>query len=136
MAVTPLVFSVLILGKSYHKKDSARWILKNIWKRLSSVNCFVDKAGSLSTSIPHIRKEVRGGEVSKGTTVDDAELQAIAGKLLPHFQVFEGHFVFRPNTAAGRIGVFEINARFGGGFPLAHQAGGTFTNGLRAPWFA
>ena len=29
--------------------------------------------------------------------------------------------------ADGRFAVFEINGRFGGGFPLAHQAGGRFT---------
>jgi len=111
------------------KKDSERWILQEYLEGTEfTVNCFVDKSGSLSTAIPHIRKEVRGGEVSKGTTVDDIELQAIAGKIVATLPGLRGPFCFQAKrTAAGRIGVFEINARFGGGFPLAHQAGGTFT---------
>ena len=32
--------------------------------------------------------------------------------------------------ASGDIRVFEINARFGGGYPLAHRAGATFTSWL------
>jgi carbamoyl-phosphate synthase large subunit len=31
---------------------------------------------------------------------------------------------------AGRAAVFEINARFGGGYPLAHAAGARFTQWL------
>ena len=30
----------------------------------------------------------------------------------------------------GRAAVFEINARFGGGYPLAHRAGATFARWL------
>ena len=31
---------------------------------------------------------------------------------------------------AGTIRIIEINARFGGGYPLAHHAGGRFTDWL------
>ncbi len=111
------------------KKDSERWILQEYLEGTEfTVNCFVDKSGSLSTAIPHIRKEVRGGEVSKGTTVDDTELQAISGKVVATLPSLRGPFCFQAKrTASGRTCVFEINARFGGGFPLAHHAGGAFT---------
>jgi carbamoyl-phosphate synthase large subunit len=33
-------------------------------------------------------------------------------------------------TAAGRYGLFEINARFGGGYPLAHHAGARMSQWL------
>ena len=33
-------------------------------------------------------------------------------------------------TPAGEAAVFELNARFGGGYPLSHMAGGRFTKWL------
>jgi carbamoyl-phosphate synthase large subunit len=94
-----------------------------------TVNAFCDSAGSFRCAVPHLRIEVRGGEVSKGRTERRADLIAIAERIaaLPGAR---GVFCFQAIlTEAGPV-VFEINARFGGGYPLAHRAGAKFTNWL------
>ncbi len=96
-----------------------------------TVNIFCDRAGRVRCAVPHERLEVRAGEVSKGRTQRHAALAAIARRLeqaLPGAWgplCFQG-FVDRDD----RAGIFEVNARFGGGFPLAHEAGATFPRWL------
>jgi carbamoyl-phosphate synthase large subunit len=94
-----------------------------------TINVFCDAAGSLRCAVPHRRIEVRGGEVSKGKTERRPELTAIAEKIakLPGAK---GVFCFQAILSErGPVG-FELNARFGGGYPLAHRAGGTFVKWL------
>lgn len=96
-----------------------------------TVNLFFDQEGTLRAAVPHLRIETRGGEVSKGVTERHSGLMAVAehvGKVLKGAQ---GPLCFQAIvTPEGRIGVFEINARFGGGYPLAHRAGARFTRWL------
>ncbi len=96
-----------------------------------TVNLFFDRSGTLRSAVPHLRCEVRAGEVSKALTWRHPQLQAISraiGAVLPPargvicFQAMvDGH---------GDPAVFEINARFGGGYPVTHQAGAHFTRWL------
>jgi len=92
-----------------------------------TINVLVDQRGRCLCAVPHIRLEVRAGEVSKGTTVKHKGLMELATKiaeLLPgaygalNIQCFLG--------PTGSLQVTEINARFGGGYPLAHRAGADF----------
>jgi carbamoyl-phosphate synthase large subunit len=92
-----------------------------------TINTFVDVYGKCVCAVPHARLEVRGGEVSKAVTRKDRELMNLArdiSEALPgaygplNVQCFK--------SAEGRIAVIEINARFGGGYPLAHEAGAPF----------
>lgn len=92
-----------------------------------TINVLVDQNGRCICAVPHIRLEVRAGEVSKGLTVKDKPLMELAAQIaerLPgaygalNIQVFLG-----PD---GTLQVTEINARFGGGYPLAHRAGADF----------
>jgi carbamoyl-phosphate synthase large subunit len=96
-----------------------------------TVNLFFDRGGALRCVIPHLRHEVRGGEVSKGITARHDALEAIGwslGRLLPGAR---GPLCYQAIVdRAGRASVFEINARFGGGYPLAHHAGATFARWL------
>ena len=94
-----------------------------------TVNVFCDSDGAFRCAVPHRRIEVRSGEVSKGRTERRHDLTEIAGRIatLPGAR---GVFCFQAIlTERGPI-VFEINARFGGGYPLAHRAGGTFVKWL------
>jgi carbamoyl-phosphate synthase large subunit len=96
-----------------------------------TVNIFIDMAGVLRSAVMHRRLQVRAGEVEKGRTERREDLHKLAGligKALPDargvlcFQVIDDQDL-GPQ-------VIEINARFGGGYPLADHAGATFAQWL------
>jgi carbamoyl-phosphate synthase large subunit len=96
-----------------------------------TVNLFFDGTGRMRCAIPHRRCEVRAGEVAKGLTTRHAGLERIAWLL---GQALDGARAALCLQAivddAGAAAVFEINARFGGGYPLAHRAGAPFAQWL------
>src|SRR5207249_141203 len=87
--------------------------------------------GSVACVVPRRRLETRAGEISKGYTVRDAEIEAwgrrVCGRLpdaagpitLQCFRRRDGHLAF-----------IEINPRFGGGFPLSLHAGADYPRWL------
>ncbi len=94
-----------------------------------TVHVYVDRRGRCLCAAPCRRLEVRAGEVSKGLTVKRRPLMELAraiAETLPgasgplNIQIFE--------DVDGSMRVIEINARFGGGYPLAHQAGARFAH--------
>jgi carbamoyl-phosphate synthase large subunit len=91
-----------------------------------TVNCFVDSSGALRAVVPHCRIETRGGEVSKGVTERRSDLQKLAEQVVQAVPGLRGPFCFQVILTGDGPKVFEINARFGGGYPLAHAAGATF----------
>ena len=96
-----------------------------------TVNMFFDRSGRLRCAIPHLRCEVRAGEVAKGIMRRHPELEAIARALGGALPGARGALCFQAIVdAAGRAVVFELNARFGGGYPLAHHAGARFAQWL------
>jgi carbamoyl-phosphate synthase large subunit len=95
-----------------------------------TIDVLVDGDGRGVCAVPRRRLEVRAGEVSKAVTVRSPRLEGLAieiGEALPGafgpitIQVFED---------AGAARVIELNARFGGGFPLSHEAGAVFARWL------
>jgi carbamoyl-phosphate synthase large subunit len=96
-----------------------------------TVNVFFDSAGKLHCAVPHERLEVRNGEVSKGRTERVPSLIEAAHKLALVLPGARGPLCFQAFVGPdGSATVFEINARFGGGFPLAHRAGARFSQWL------
>jgi len=96
-----------------------------------TVNLFFDRAGRLRCVIPHLRCEVRAGEVAKGITRRHAELEAIAWALGEALAGARGALCFQAIVDGdGHPLAFELNARFGGGYPLAHHAGARFAQWL------
>jgi carbamoyl-phosphate synthase large subunit len=95
-----------------------------------TVNVFVDGAGRCRSIVPHFRREIRGGEVSKAITVKNAVLADIARKIVEAIPGFFGAICFQTIVGADGPTVLEINARFGGGFPITHRAGARFTQWL------
>jgi carbamoyl-phosphate synthase large subunit len=96
-----------------------------------TVDVLADRTGRCACAVPRRRLEVRAGEVSKGVTVRSAALQDLAARLcdaLPgaygalNVQVFVDGDVDEPDNLA----VIEVNARYGGGFPLSLEAGADF----------
>jgi carbamoyl-phosphate synthase large subunit len=96
-----------------------------------TVNLFFDRAGLLRCAIPHLRREIRHGEVAKGITRRHPRLERIAWDLGQALEGARGPLCFQAIVdAAGEPWVFEINGRFGGGYPLAHAAGAEFARWL------
>src|SRR5690606_1056922 len=86
----------------------------------------------LANSAPRRRIEVRAGEVSKGVTVRSPQLQQLARDLCEALPGALGTITVQafldgaPDDPAATVAVIEINARYGGGFPLALEAGADF----------
>lgn len=103
-------------------------IAQELWQgREYTVNLFFSADGRLRCAVPHWRIETRSGEVSKGVTVRLDCLLEAARKLESCLPGARGPLCFQAMvTEAGDMAVFELNARFGGGYPLAHRAGAPF----------
>lgn len=90
-----------------------------------TVDVYVDRGGALVCAIPRRRLETRAGEVSKGVTVAHRGLLDLAGRVVAALDDAYGVLNFQcfvdPET--DRLAVIELNARFGGGFPLSDAAG-------------
>ncbi|EQB18525.1 ATP-grasp domain-containing protein [Novosphingobium lindaniclasticum] len=98
-----------------------------------TINMYLDARGRMRSAIPHLRISTRAGEVEKGRTVRDARMIAIAADIAAALEGAEGVLCFQLIDDPDRgPRVFEINARFGGGYPLADHAGGRFAESLLA----
>ncbi|MCW4463449.1 ATP-grasp domain-containing protein [Sphingomonas sp. BT-65] len=96
-----------------------------------TVNIYFDRAGALRSVVPHRRVQVRAGEVEKGVTGRQDQLMEIAGQMAACLPGPYGALCYQAIIAAdGSAKVFEINARFGGGYPLADYAGANFAQWL------
>lgn len=96
-----------------------------------TVNMFFDRNGTLCTAIPHERVQTRAGEVEKGVTCRLPVLVDMARQIAAALPEPRGALCFQAMVAPdGSASAFEINARFGGGYPLAHRAGATFSRWL------
>lgn len=90
-----------------------------------TIDVFSDGSGNLIELVPRRRLKVRGGEVERGVTVDCGDfinyVASIVRALKPYGVINIQCFV----TPTGPV-FTEINARFGGGYPLADAAGACF----------
>lgn len=90
-----------------------------------TVDCLVDHEGRCRVTVPRRRIETRAGEVSKGWIQASDRVERIASEVmhaLPGaFGVLNVQIFYDEDTES--IAVIEINARFGGGFPLSFAAG-------------
>ena len=97
-----------------------------------TVDFAVSRNGHLLGIAARRRIEVRAGEVSKAVTIDHPRLQAAVEKLVvalpgPFGVLNVQAFV---DDVQEDINFIELNPRFGGGFPLAWQAGAQFPTTL------
>ena len=90
-----------------------------------TVDVWVDNNGVCRSAVPRRRIEVRAGEVSKGVTVRDESLMALATDVVNALPGPRGvlNVQMFSDADSGVQQVIEINARFGGGFPLTWAAG-------------
>ncbi len=96
-----------------------------------TINMFISESGELRSAVAHRRLRVRAGEVEKGCTERNPLFRELAEGVLRALPDARGVLCFQAiiDRSAGPR-VFEINARFGGGYPLAHYAGAEYTRWL------
>jgi carbamoyl-phosphate synthase large subunit len=113
---------------------SPDWLADHVVEEIApgqeyTMNVFVDARGVALAAVPHRRIEVRAGEVSKAVTVKNNGLIQVAQSIAQALPGARGPMSIQCFLAPdGAIRVTEINARFGGGYPLTHQAGARFTD--------
>ena len=96
-----------------------------------TVSLYFDAQGRMHCAVPHERLRVRAGEVEKGVTLRNAAIEDLAWRLGEALEGARGALCFQLRMDAdGNASIFEINARFGGGYPLAHRAGAPFARWL------
>ena len=113
--------------------DSKReWIVEEIAPGEEyTINLFVDRNGKCRCAVPHRRIEVRAGEVSKAITRKDRPMMDMARRLAEALPGSYGPLNVQCFLSPSKqLRIIEINARFGGGYPLAHKAGASFTRWL------
>lgn len=88
-----------------------------------TMDCISDLDGKVISVVPRERLEVRAGEVTKTRTVKDMELIEQTVFLLEKLGSIGPATVQCFRTEEGKIKFTEINARVGGGVPLAIEAG-------------
>ncbi len=93
-----------------------------------TVSVLVNRDGECVCAIPRRRIEVRAGEVSKAVTVRNEAVIQLASSIAEKLPGAYGPLNIQIflDDSSGEMNVIEINPRFGGGFPLAWQAGGKF----------
>ena len=98
-------------------------------------DAYYDSEEKLRCVVPRLRLEVRGGEVSKARTVRNNIVELFQTKL-SHLPGARGclTFQFFRHRNTGGLYLIEINARFGGGFPLSLAAGADYPAWLYAEW--
>lgn len=96
-----------------------------------TVNIFIDRNHQLRCVVPHLRIQTRAGEVEKGRTERRADLRKLAEGIHAALPDACGVLCFQViDDPKHGPSVIEINARFGGGYPLAHHAGANFADWL------
>lgn len=96
-----------------------------------TVNVLIGQSGELKSAITHRRLQVRAGEVEKGRTVRRSDLRTFAERIVAALPGARGVLCFQAiDDRRGGPKVFEINARFGGGYPLADHAGARYAKWL------
>jgi len=108
-------------------------IQKRIVGREYTINCYFNDVGRLIACVPHLRVKIRGGEVEKAVTCRQIQLEQYSQLLEKNIEEARGPICFQAiEDDKGNFYCIEINARFGGGYPLAHEAGATFTDWIIA----
>jgi carbamoyl-phosphate synthase large subunit len=89
-----------------------------------TVDVYVDRAGVVHCPVVRRRLEVRAGEVSKARVVRDGYLASLATRTVETLPGAYGPLNVQLFSDGRNAAVIEINARFGGGYPLSWRAGG------------
>ena len=96
-----------------------------------TLDVLVRPDGRVACVVPRRRLETRAGEISKGYTVRDAEIEGWGRLVCERLPDATGPITLQCfRRRDGRLAFIEINPRFGGGFPLTLQAGADYPRWL------
>lgn len=90
-----------------------------------TIDVLGDGRGSMLGLVPRKRLKVRAGEVERGVTVDDALFRRWVELIVKSLKPF-GPINIQCFVNERGVKFSELNARFGGGYPLADAAGARF----------
>lgn len=111
----------------YHESPAETVIQEYVRGREFTVDVYAGLDGVPRVAVPRRRLEVRAGEVAKARTVRHAEIIRQSLKLVEALGECRGVVTLQCFlTPDNRVRFIEINPRFGGGAPLAIQAGADF----------
>ena len=93
-----------------------------------TIDALVDRAGRCVCAVPRRRIEVRAGEVAKAVTVRSPTLERLAVEVTGALPGAYGPITIQTflDEQADEVVIIELNARFGGGYPLSREAGADF----------
>lgn len=93
-----------------------------------TVDALFDFAGRLLHFVPRLRLKTLAGESIQGVTLREASLDRWLAEVLAHAGTLgaRGPLTLQAFLTDGGPRLSEINARFGGGFPLTRAAGGDY----------
>lgn len=94
-----------------------------------TIDCYVSKKGEIMVTVPRIRLEVMGGEVTRTRTMREERLIEMSKKVLKKFN-FRGPVTlqFLEDMNNDRFLLMEINPRLGGGVICSIYAGAPITD--------
>jgi carbamoyl-phosphate synthase large subunit len=94
-----------------------------------TVSVFISGSGECIDAVPRKRLEVRAGEVSKGITVRLGPVEALAESVIGRLPGAYGALNIQIfwDEMTQQLKIIEINPRFGGGYPLAWEAGAPYS---------
>jgi len=97
-----------------------------------TVSVLANREGKALCAVPRQRLEVRAGEVSKARAVRNKAVQDLAMEVVERLPGAYGALNVQLfwDEATDALNIIEINARFGGGFPLAWQVGARYPQWL------
>jgi carbamoyl-phosphate synthase large subunit len=93
-----------------------------------TIDALLDLTGQPIHFVPRRRMRTLGGESIEGVTIDDDEIRPWVVRVLEFASALGGRGPLTLQAFLTRTGpvLTEINARFGGGFPLTYAAGGHY----------
>lgn len=94
-----------------------------------TVDCYISQSGEVLATVPRLRIEIMGGEVTRTRTVKLPLLKQMSLDVISKFD-FRGPVTlqFIENIDTGEFFLMEINPRFGGGVICSIFAGAPFTD--------
>jgi carbamoyl-phosphate synthase large subunit len=92
-----------------------------------TVDAWVDERGTVTSMVARRRLSVRGGEIEKGVTEHHVPVLDTARRVVERLPDAFGPLTVQVFASSDEVQVIEINARYGGGFPLSWRAGARTT---------